>query len=355
MFDDYTNQIFMRALNEEAAPRIPPVGVNRSYRRTAPKPRQYRQQTSVPQYITRTPRPASPGTWYGTDTSRPTELGAMYMPGPDAYADPRTQVAYGKYKQMVDPIADYVFGVFGGIPGQLVGYGTKQFTNDAIRRLAIKKAQQGQKLSRLNKMLGDFAQSAAPGFAQKLVSTAVNNPVTLYATKQMVKADLANRYLGGGDLEDYKLDIISNDLGLNDSEKDVAKTYASIVKEQIPVIGNTRQSSEQQASAQSTAELDIAEKIPGVVKTMNPALLGGRLPTTTTKDPSRPKVQDPIMKALSDKIPDLVKMGVDPLDWITKLLGADEAAASMENIGNRARSVKSAGGYLIPGQQKGIY
>jgi hypothetical protein len=314
MFDDYTNQIFMRALNEEAAPRIPPVGVNRSYRRTAPKPRQYRQQTSVPQYITRTPRPASPGTWYGTDTSRPTELGAMYMPGAEAYADPRTQVAYGKYKQMVDPLVDYAFGMFGGIPGQLVGYGAKQFTSDAIRQIAIKKAQQGQRLSMLNKRLGDFAQSAAPGFATKIVNTAIQNPVTMYATKQIVKADLANKYLGAGDLSDDALNKISMDLGLNDSEAEVAKTYASMVKERIPVIGT---------------------------------------PNPLTKQ--APKVQDPIMKALSDKIPDLVKMGIDPLDWTTKLLGADEAAASMENIGNRARSVKSAGGYLIPGQQKGIY
>lgn len=325
MFDDYTNQIFMRALNEEAAPRIPPVGVNRSYRRTAPKPRQYRQQTSVPQYITRTPRPASPGTWYGTDTSRPTELGAMYMPGAEAYADPRTQVAYGKYKQMVDPLVDYAFGMFGGIPGQLVGYGAKQFTSDAIRQIAIKKAQQGQRLSMLNKRLGDFAQSAAPGFATKIVNSAIQNPVTMYATKQLVKADLANKYLGGGDLSDDKLQQISMDLGLNDSEAEVAKTYASIIKTQIPVIGSPKE-------------------IP-VIAEVDPL----------TKQKQAPKVQDPIMKALSDKIPDLVKMGIDPLDWTTKLLGADEAAASMENIGNRARSVKSAGGYLIPGQQKGIY
>jgi hypothetical protein len=236
------------------------------------------------------------------------------MPGAEAYADPRTQVAYGKYKQMVDPLVDYAFGMFGGIPGQLVGYGAKQFTSDAIRQIAIKKAQQGQRLSMLNKRLGDFAQSAAPGFATKIVNTAIQNPVTMYATKQIVKADLANKYLGAGDLSDDALNKISMDLGLNDSEAEVAKTYASMVKERIPVIGT---------------------------------------PNPLTKQ--APKVQDPIMKALSDKIPDLVKMGIDPLDWTTKLLGADEAAASMENIGNRARSVKSAGGYLIPGQQKGIY
>ncbi len=332
MFDEYTNKILMEALNEDAAPRLPPVGMNRSYRRTAPKATQYKRQTSVPQYLTRTPREKSPGMWYGTDTSKPTELGAMYMPGPDAYADPRTQVAYGKYKQMVDPMVDYAFGMFGGIPGQIIGQGANQFTKNAIDRITQRQTQ----ISSKNKMFGDIIQNFAPAFASKLVNAAIQNPVTMYATKQMVKADLANQYLGAGPMSDDNFDRISMELGLNDSEAEVAKTYADMVKKQIPVIGNTEDSAI--SNALSAAEIRIGAP---------------SFPSSSTT--SKPKVQDPIMKALSDKIPDLVKMGIDPLDWTTKLLGADEAAASMENMPNRARSVKSAGGYLIPGQQKGIY
>lgn len=59
---------------------------------------------------------------------------------------------------------------------------------------------------------------------------------------------------------------------------------------------------------------------------------------------------------VSKKIPGLMAMGIDPLDWATKAFGADAAYSHMANIGSQtATSAIGAGGYLERGKRKGIF
>lgn len=321
LFDEYTNLKLMRALNEDAAPRPAPVGLNRSYRRTAPKPTAYKQQTSVPSYFTRTPRPQSAGQWMGTDTSIPTATDAMYMPGAEAYADPRTQVAYANYKKTIDPLVDFNLGLFAGIPGQAVG----QNVSGALKTVSNKLSQTMEKALGPFGVIGVGIAQAAPAIAAKTVAMQLQNPTVAFNIKQMIKTDLARKYMGGGSMDDQELyDFAVNQLGLSPNSAQLQVDVAQEIKKQIPVIG-------------------IDQNISGLPSGAN---VYGR---------DRPKVQDPVMKAISDKLPELAKMGIDPLDWATKLMGADEQAENIAGIPARARSSKTAGGYLIPGQQKGIY
>lgn len=312
LFDEYTNLKLMRALNEDAAPRPAPVGLNRSYRRTAPKPTAYKQQTSVPSYFTRTPRPQSAGPWMGTDTSIPTATDAMYMPGAEAYADPRTQVAYANYKKFVDPLVDFNLGLFAGIPGQMVGGAA----SNLIKDITARQTQKFKGTGSLGSLVGMALSTAAPFVAAKTVASQLQNPKVAFNIKQMIKTDLAKKYMGGGSMNDQELyDLAVNQMAIDPNYADIVVDAAQEIKKQIPQIG--------------------------------PDDPLGR------DKPAGP--QDPVMKAISDKLPELAKMGIDPLDWATKLMGADEQAENIAGIPARARSSKTAGGYLIPGQQKGIY
>lgn len=321
LFDEYTNLKLMRALNEDAAPRPAPVGLNRSYSRTAPKATKYKQQTRVPSYFTRTPRPQSAGPWMGTDTSIPTATDAMYMPGAEAYADPRTQVSYANYKKVVDPLVDFNLGLFAGIPGQIVG----QQTSNVLKNVTDKLSNKLQKSVGPLGIVGVGIANASPAIAGKIVASQLQNPTVAFNIKQMIKTDLARKYMGGGSMSDQELyDLAVDKMGLSPNAAELAVDAAQEIKRQIPVIGDD----------QNVSGLPSGAKVFG-------------------RD--IPQVQDPAMKAISDKLPELAKMGIDPLDWATKLMGADEAAENMANIPARGRSSKTAGGYLIPGQQKGIY
>lgn len=318
LFDEYTNLKLMRALNEDAAPRPAPVGLNRSYRRTAPKPTAYKKQTRVPSYFTRTPRPQSAGPWMGTDTSIPTATDAMYMPGAEAYADPRTQVAYANYKKTIDPLVDFNLGLFAGIPGQVVGQNVESALKDSLSK---KYQNAAQPLG----IMGMGIVQTAPRLATNTIAMQLQNPTVAFNIKQMIKTDLARKYMGGGSMSDQELyDFAVNQLGFSPNSAKLAVDAAQEIKKQIPVIGTD----------QNISGLPSGTKVVGRDK---------------------PMVQDPVMKAISDKLPELAKMGIDPLDWATKLMGADEQAENIAGIPARARSSKTAGGYLIPGQQKGIY
>jgi hypothetical protein len=59
---------------------------------------------------------------------------------------------------------------------------------------------------------------------------------------------------------------------------------------------------------------------------------------------------------VSAKLPQLAMMGIDPLDWATKAFGAQSALSHMANIGSQtAAAAVGAGGYLERGKRKGIY
>jgi hypothetical protein len=59
---------------------------------------------------------------------------------------------------------------------------------------------------------------------------------------------------------------------------------------------------------------------------------------------------------LAEKMPELAAMGYDPLDFATKMMGADSAARAFEDLAyNPRKSALGAGGYLSSGMRKGIY
>lgn len=59
---------------------------------------------------------------------------------------------------------------------------------------------------------------------------------------------------------------------------------------------------------------------------------------------------------IAKKLPKLAAMGYDPLDWATKMFGADSAARAFGDIAtNPRKSALGAGGYLSRGTAKGIY
>ena len=59
---------------------------------------------------------------------------------------------------------------------------------------------------------------------------------------------------------------------------------------------------------------------------------------------------------IAKKLPKLAAMGYDPLDWATKMFGADSAARAFGDIAtNPRKSALGAGGYLARGTAKGIY
>lgn len=59
---------------------------------------------------------------------------------------------------------------------------------------------------------------------------------------------------------------------------------------------------------------------------------------------------------IAKQLPKLAAMGYDPLDWATKMFGADSASKAYADLAtNPRRSALGAGGYLAKGSAKGIY
>jgi len=200
--------------------------------------------------------------WTGTEPAPKT----VSVPGGDI---PR-QATWGKLKYMVDPTIDYYFDA----------------TIDAAKELPI-----------------------AGGIAAASAKFALS-PAVRYATKQVVKTDLAKRYLGLGGLASKTASLPAKMLlGIN-AENEINKA-AEFAMKHLP------------GSAQLTGN----------------------------------KPQFGILgQKIGDKLGDIAQMGIDPLDWVTKAFGADQAAASVENIGgSQSLGMTTAAGYLGRGKRSGIY
>lgn len=200
--------------------------------------------------------------WTGTEPAP----GTVIVPGGNI---PR-QATWGKLKYMVDPTVDYYFDA----------------TIDAARSVPVAGA----------------AAAAAAKFAF--------SPAVRFATKQIVKTDLAKRYLGLGGLAS-KAAALPGKMMLGKDAEGVIDTASSWIMSQIP------------GAAEFTGN----------------------------------KPQFGILgKKVGDKLGDIAKMGIDPLDWVTKAFGADQAASHVENIGGaQSLGTTTAAGYLGRGKRSGIY
>lgn len=138
-----------------------------------------------------------------------------------------------------------------------------------------------------------------------------SDPVLRFGTKQLIKTDLALKYLGAGGLASAAGKKVSSALGIDTSSAE-------------GVLGS------------------IASSIPGAGTVMGIAgVPTNRFGVLGTK--------------VAEKIPELALLGIDPLDWATKAFGADAAAEHISNIPRQTMGVSSVGGYLQKGKQRGIY
>ena len=189
--------------------------------------------------------------WTGTDPAPKT----INVPGANI---PR-QVGWGNFKGLVDPMIDFYYdmAIAGASSIPLAG--------------------------------------KAAGVAAALT---LGSPAARYATKQVIKTDLAKRYLGAG--------------GINvAAEGSLADTVKDYVFDAIP-----------------------------------------ELKTLTGSKPQFGKLGEKV----AGKVGELATMGVDPLDWVTKAFGADQAAAHVNSLGaSQALGTSTAGGYLSRGKRLGIY
>jgi hypothetical protein len=209
-------------------------------------------------------------------------------------ANPKTQIAWGKYKQLVDPTIDYALGVSNNLVGGL------------IPNIAPVIASKYGVPTGVAQTATNTGKSAA-----SIIGTILQEPTSIVAIRQLVKNRLALKYLGNSTKQ------------INDLQTQTEKQF-NLDPERSQII--------------AAAADHMFSTLP---------IIGGE---TTAKDQT-----DPVMKAISEKIPELTKIGVDPLDWATQMMGADDAAANADKMGVRARSTRSAGGYLLTGQQRGIY
>jgi hypothetical protein len=193
-------------------------------------------------------RPIYNKPWTGTEPAPKT----VSVPGGNI---PR-QVSWGKLKQLVDPMVDHYYDV------AISGVGSIPIV----------------------------------GGTAKVAAASIVSPATRFATKQLIKTDLAKRYLGLG--------TIGKEGSLGDMAADAVMSGLNLPQEMLgmkPQFG----------------------------------ILGQKI---------------------GDKIGDIAKMGIDPLDWVTKAFGADQAASHVENIGaSQSLGTTTAAGYLGRGKRSGIY
>ena len=143
------------------------------------------------------------------------------------------------------------------------------------------------------------------------------DPLVNYGVKQWLKTELATRYLGGTSPTTSLLsDLIGGAAGPG---------LKAIVDS--PAIKNTLSS--------------LIGAGPGSLAT---SVIGA--PTNRFGN---------LGQKVSEKLPQLALMGIDPLDWATKAFGADAAAEHIENIPRQTMAATSAGGYLQKGKSRGIY
>jgi hypothetical protein len=160
---------------------------------------------------------------------------------------------------------------------------------------------------------GNYKKTVDPlvDYYMDMLPVVGKDPVLRYGAKQLIKTDLALKYLGAGGIASATGKKLASTLGVDTSGAE-------------SVLGN------------------IASSIPGAGTLMGAAgTPTGRFGILGTK--------------VAQKIPELALMGIDPLDWATKAFGADAAAEHISNIPRQTMAVTSAGGYLQKGKQRGIY
>ena len=86
------------------------------------------------------------------------------------------------------------------------------------------------------------------------------------------------------------------------------------------------------------------------------SLAKGLYDTITIKPESKIGRFGKLGQKVAEKMPQIAAMGIDPLDFSTRLFGADDALSAYQGIGSSATNAGlNAMGYLQKGIQKGIY
>lgn len=162
---------------------------------------------------------------------------------------------------------------------------------------------------------GIFKKSWEPMIDDTIGKVPGLGPAAAFAAKQIIRKDLAYRYLGSSGTGEFSSDDFKKDME--------AKGFKISTPEEEAAV----------KSAYSKAITSVGGGGPASGSRFG--ILGDKV---------------------AGKVSDLTNMGIDPLDFVTKAFGADAAAAHMSGLGDQTMTAaQSAGGYLRKGKRLGVF